>query len=131
MKLKTRTIVSEQDWSELVRDVYCRPYCLQQQNGCMNRGTINITIPNVADESKMDDSVPEIVNGGARGVKFAKWIERDPKQPLSENEELRTDQWAINLWWDRNFYPNLQTVANDLHAKGHVDAGNYTIDIDW
>lgn len=22
-------------------------------------------------------------------------------------------------------------VANDLHAKGLIDAGDYTIDIDW
>jgi hypothetical protein len=35
------------------------------------------------------------------------------------------------MWWDRNFYPNLQMVANDLHEKGLLAAGDYIISIDW
>jgi hypothetical protein len=42
----------------------------------------------------------------------------------------RTD-YRLELWWDRNFYPELQMVANDLHAKGLLAAGNHTILIDW
>ena len=60
------------------------------------------------------------------GVKFEKWLERDIKQSV----EGRTD-WYISLFWERNFYPNIQTVANDLHEKGLIEAGDYTINIDW
>jgi len=66
------------------------------------------------------------------GIKFAKWLERDPKQPLSEEEEnIREDQWAIDLWWTCNFYPCLGTIANDLHKKGLLEAGEYMINVDW
>jgi hypothetical protein len=35
------------------------------------------------------------------------------------------------MFWDRNFYPNVQMVANDLHKKGLLEAGEYSIRIDW
>ena len=41
------------------------------------------------------------------------------------------DSWLIDLWWKRNFYPDIEMVANDLHAKGLLEAGEYAIDIDW
>ena len=61
------------------------------------------------------------------GVKFAKWLERDPKQPI-KNQQY---EWELNLFWIRNFYPNIQTVANDLYKKGLIKKGEYTINIDW
>ena len=33
--------------------------------------------------------------------------------------------------WERNFYPNIQAVANDLYKKGLLETGDYWIDIDW
>jgi len=62
------------------------------------------------------------------GVSFASWLKRNPKSPLSSG---RKDASGIDLWWSRNFYPDIQMVANDLHAKGLLEAGEYTIDIDW
>ena len=35
------------------------------------------------------------------------------------------------MFWERNFYPHVEMVMNDLHAKGLVEAGEYVIDIDW
>ena len=61
------------------------------------------------------------------GVKFAVWLARDPKQPLKDQK----NDFQLSLWWDRNFYPDVQTVANDLHAKGLLASGDYVIDIDW
>jgi len=131
MKLKTKNVIASQDWDELVEKTYGRPYCLQQQDGCQGRGNIGITVPSEDNDSDMADSVPEICNAPEMGVKFAKWLERDPKQPLGKDEDCRDEQWAIDLWWNRNFYPDLQTVANDLHSKGLLDAGDHTINIDW
>lgn len=78
----------------------------------------------------MNDAIPENVNDEMMGVKFAKWLERDPKQVLSSLSRRREEQYAIRLWWERNFYPDFQTVANDLHNKGLLKAGKYTIEID-
>ncbi len=61
------------------------------------------------------------------GVKFAAWLARDPLKPVGSHKE----KWEIELFWARNFYPDIETVANDLHKKGLLKAGKYTINIDW
>ena len=48
-KLKTKKVklVSLQDWNNLVREVYGKPYSFQQQDDCMPRGTIyRLEVPN-------------------------------------------------------------------------------------
>jgi hypothetical protein len=132
MKFRPEKVVDVQDWDKLVSETYGKVYSFQQQNGCMDRGVHRLTVPSKEDwDDDMHDEIPEIVNGPEEGIKFAKWLERDPKQPLKDEKENRHDQWAIDLWWDRNFYPCLETVANDLHRKGLLEAGEYLINIDW
>lgn len=133
MKFKNENvkIVKVQEWDSLVKDTYGRPYSFQQQDGCQPRGTFRLSVPSEAEDYE-NSSVPEIVNHEERGVSFEAWLSRDPKAPLSDDEdECREDKWAIDLWWDRNFYPDLQMVANDLHKKGLLEAGEYLIIIDW
>lgn len=130
IKIKTRTeqVIEVRDWDRLVSSTYGRPYSLQQQDGCKSRGNEYITVPtDEAYDDEMNDSVPEVINGEIMGVKFATWLARDPKQKIGDREE----DYTIEMFWDRNFYPELATVANDLHAKGLLDAGEYTINIDW
>ncbi len=132
MKLKTRTetVIDDSDWDELVQKTYGRPYHFQQQEGCQNRGGFGLTVPEEANDFP-NDTVLEIVNGPKMGVSFKAWLERDPKQILKENDACREEQWCIDMWWDRNFYPDIQMVANDLHEKGLLDAGEYLIDVNW
>ena len=61
------------------------------------------------------------------GVSFDTWLKRNPKE-WNGNEH---DKMFINMWWERNFYPDIQMVANDLHKKGLIEAGKYEIKIDW
>lgn len=117
------------DWDKLVEETYKRPYTFQQQDGCQSRGIVSISIPDEDNDDEMNDSIPEIVNGNTIGVKFAAWLERDPKQPLKDEKD--TYDWLIGMFWERSFYPDLQTVANDLHKKGLIEAGEYSINIDW
>lgn len=128
MKLKTKTVtvIDVGDWDELVSATYGRPYTLQQQDDCYERGNVELTVPYTADDFE-NDTVPEVVNNPEMGVSFAAWLARDPEQKLPDEQY----EWQRSLWWDRNFYPNLQMVANDLHAKGLLDAGKYEIEIDW
>lgn len=67
------------------------------------------------------------VNGDEMGVSFKAWLERNPSQELPDDK----NSWSLELFWGRNFYPDVQMVANDLHAKGLIEAGDYVIDIDW
>lgn len=121
-------LIEVDDWNKLVKETYSRDYNLQQQNGCMERQIINLTIPSDdTNDKEMNEKIPEEVNGDIMGVKFSTWLARDPKQLLKKDRE----SWSLNLFWERNFYPDLQTVANDLHAQGLVEAGKYIINIDW
>jgi hypothetical protein len=126
LKYKLEKTISLCDWDDLVTMTYNRPYCLQQQNGCMDRQRVDIEIPSKGFDFK-NETVPEIVNGKEMGVSFSSWLARDPKQEL-ENQEFSSQ---LELWWHRNFYPYVQMVANDLHARGLIEAGSYVIDIDW
>jgi hypothetical protein len=42
----------------------------------------------------MNDVIPEVLNGETMGVKFNKWLERDPKQ----NVGSETYKWAIGYF---------------------------------
>jgi hypothetical protein len=63
------------------------------------------------------------------GVSFKAWLDRDPSKKLPNRED--EDNWGLDLWWDRNFYPHVSMVINDLHTKGLLEAGEYGIEIDW
>lgn len=129
MKIRTERVISVSDWDKLVEETYGRTYSFQQQDGCKGRGVFRIDVPSDCVEDYENDTIPEIVNGDDMGVSFAAWLARDPKQPMSDKDDKA--DYCRTLWWERNFYPNVQMVANDLHAKGLLEAGKYTIDIDW
>jgi len=127
--MKQVTIIECGDWDDLVITTYNRPYCFQQQDGCKPRGTHSLTVPALADDYK-NDMVPEEINHPDMGVSFKAWLNRDPKQQLSSDPDGKKS-WDISMWWERNFYPDVQMIANDLHVKGLLPAGKYIINIDW
>ena len=125
-------MIDVSDWDDLVRETYGRPYSFQQQEGCRSRGVERIRIPEKAYDYETE-TIPEVVNGEEMGVSFAAWLARDPKQylePTGEEFEEVLDAF-LKMWWERNFYPDVQMVANDLHAKGLIEEGEYLINIDW
>jgi len=142
-------MINVSDWDKLVSDTYGKIYDFQQQRGCQPRGIVKITIPDENwEEEEMNDKIPEIINDERnRGVKFDVWLNRDPKAMLNPSDaELEScnyyyydsnkKEWCedighIRLFWRRNFYPCLQSVANDLYKKGLIEAGDYAIEIDW
>lgn len=128
MNIKTKKVISESEFNELVKKTYGRPYNFQQQDGCKERQRVNVKVPNIAHDYNRD-TIPEVVNHSTMGVSFKAWLERDPKQKLKTDEKY--DSFHNELWWERNFYPNVQMILNDLHDKGLLEAGEYIIDIDW
>lgn len=126
LKFRTKQVIDLSDWDSLVIETYGKPYSFQQQDGCQSRGNVNICIPDGADDYE-NDTLPEKVNGEEMGVSFAAWLERHPKEWNGDP----ADKTYINMFWERNFYPSLQMIANDLHEKGLIPAGNYVIEIDW
>ena len=126
MKIKQIQEIDSSEWDKTVREVYGRPYTFQQQDGCKERGSVSLTIPDTPNDFE-NDTVPELVNGPEMGVSFAAWLARDPKKLLLDRKE----EYALGLWWSRNFYPDVQMIANDLYIKGLLPAGEYSIKIDW
>ncbi len=123
-------MIDVSEWDALVEKTYGRAYSFQQQDGCKSRGVFRFSVPAESEiDADMPDSIPEKVNGEEMGVKFSAWLARDPKQKLADPDEQ--EDYCLRLWWERNFYPDVQMVANDLHAKGLLEAGDYTINIDW
>lgn len=131
IKYNNKKVIEVNDWDDLVEKTYNRPYSFQQQEGCMDRGIYSASVPSEVDDSLMNDVIPEEVNGEEMGVKFDVWLARDPKQSLVNGNEIEDQQTYINMWWERNFYPSIEMVANDLYKKGLIEAGDYTINIDW
>lgn len=150
LKYKNTRTIDVQDWDNLVQKTYNKPYSFQQQDGCQPRGVVYLTIPDKDyKEDRMNESIPEVINGNEMGVKFNVWLDRDPSEPLNPSEseleecgyywgksdkdveDWKKDKCNIEMFWERNFYPDLQTLANDLYDKGLIEAGDYGIKIDW
>ena len=79
IKIKTKNIIEVQDWDNLVKEIYRKPYSLQQQDGCQDRGNFHISISKEEVEDTYNDSIPEEVNGEEMGIKFSVWLNRDIK----------------------------------------------------
>lgn len=126
MTIETVQSISLDAWDKLVEKTYGRVYAFQQQDGCKARGTRKITVPVENPDDFPNDDLPEIINSDQLGVSFKAWLARDPKQVVLDEDEDYT-----KLFWERNFYPSLDMVVNDLHAKGLLPAGKYVINIDW
>lgn len=149
MKISTVRVIEFNDWNKLVRDTYGKPYNFQQQEGCKQRGYERLTVPDYDNDDGMNESIPEVINGDEMGVKFEAWLKRGAEEPLNPStEELKKNRyyWGkteqdevawknsqshIDMFWERNFYPDINALANDLHKKGLLEAGDYMISIDW
>lgn len=136
LKYKTAKVIDVQDWDRLVEETYKKPYSFQQQDGCQPRGVVHLTIPEEwTEDEEMNDEIPFKINGNEMGVKFQVWLDTTVEEVNTKFEEVNGKPESYpgqnSLFWERNFYPDLQTVANDLYKKGLVEAGDYTINIDW
>lgn len=128
--IKTTQSIDVGDFDGLVEQTYGRPYSFQQQDGCKDRGVDYIVVPDPQPQDYDNSSIPEEVNGEEMGVSFAAWLARDPKQLLDTDDKWDREN-GLGLFWERNFYPHVSMVANDLHARGLLPAGEYQIIIDW
>jgi hypothetical protein len=132
IKYTNKKVIDVHDWDQLVSETYGKPYSFQQQDGCKERGTFTLTIPSKwaeEEDEEMHDKIPFKINGNVMGVKFKKWLSTTSEEINEENPEKYPGQ--NGLFWERNFYPNVYMVANDLYEKGLIEAGDYVINIDW
>lgn len=131
IKIETVKKILSYELDDFIRKLYGKPYCFQQQAGCMERGNHYIEIIDPAlykPHSGFPDSVEETINGNDMCVSFKSWLETNPEEHKKRNE------WSdalTKLFWQRNFYPCLEDIMQDLCKRGHIEPGEYMIEIDW
>lgn len=114
-------IFSLQEWDNLVESTYNKPYSFQQQDGCKERETFYFSVPTYKED--YDDHNPdEVGKEDIMGVSFKSWL----KYNISEKPSF-----SESLLWDRNFYPHVSMIIDDLYKKGIIEKGDYVIDINW
>lgn len=136
MKIKNVQMIDVGDWDSFVAKTYGKPYSFQQQYSYQPRGVFHITIPTkYTEDEDMNDEIPFKMNGNEMGVKFQVWLDTSIEDINNKFEEVRGKPESYprqnDTFWERNFYPDIHTLANDLHEKGLIEAGEYTINIDW
>lgn len=113
------TLIWEIEFSDLVRKIYGRPYQFQQQGDMMGQDTI------------YRFSVPATPLGDHwQAVPFQQWLDADPPTPATDGGFDR-DRFSEELRWDREFYPEVEDVINDLHRRGLIDEGEYAMHVWW
>ena len=129
--LKTQTVkrIDVDDWNSFVKEVYGKPYDFQQQDGCKERGVFYFEVPIGYQDDYEKSELPEKVNHHEMGVSFEAWFKRRPEQLL--NDEEWDHPTSIEMWWERNFYPDVSMIITDLHKRGLLAEGDYMIDICW
>lgn len=111
--LKVTTIcvqqVDEDDFSSLVSLLHKRPYKLQQQGELMGQGEIRTydAHPNPEAES--------VIN---------QWKETPVPSHLNDARD-------IELWWEREHYPEVESVLSDLVNRGLLEEGTCNIHAWW
>lgn len=149
IKIKQGDVIDENDWNKLVSKTYNKIYRLQQQDGCKERGVVTIYTSEDYIKDFKNVTVPEIINGEIMGISFKTWLKKDINKSLNPSiQEARncgyyfgkTEEdfisWKKNknniiLFWERNFYPHISVIANDLYKRGILKEGKYNINIYW
>ncbi len=50
---------------------------------------------------------------------------------MKDEPERENSKWELELFWGRNFYPDVSMIIDDLYERGLLEAGDFSIDIDW
>jgi hypothetical protein len=136
LKATTVQVIQVNAWDEFVKEVYGKIYSFQQQDGCKPRGTFFFSIPDVEYDAEEFDyentEIPFEVNGEEMGVSFETWLNTkvEDTEKHFQSHSCGVD-FAVELFWERNFYPSVETIIWDLHKRGLLDEGEYMINIDW
>jgi hypothetical protein len=134
IKINKIQVISVHDWDDLVKDTYGKQYNFQQQDFCKEPQRVKITVPVKQPYDYENDTIPGVIEirDNKMGVSFKGWLERDSDAPLNTSHlQLNTCKINNMFFWHRKFYPHIDMLINDLHAKGLLPAGDYEIDIDW
>jgi hypothetical protein len=138
LKATTVQVIQVSDWDEFVSEVYGKIYSFQQQDDCKPRGTYPFSVPSqgvkwCAEQFDYENTeIPFEVNGEEMGVSFETWLNTKVEDTEKHFQSHPCGVvFAVELFWERNFYPRVETIIWDLYKRGLLDEGEYMINIDW
>lgn len=142
IKVETWKVINESEFNEVVSKTYGRPYHLQQQGDMLGNDTTHRI------EVSKDGS--EGCSGGS--VSLNEWLAVDPEthkfpDPRWETtgkhlpddhpskkfypEFLEPGTSYYDMHWERDFYPDMDELLDDLLEKGLIEEGTYQINVSW
>ena len=121
LKARKVNLISDSEWDDLVKSIYGKPYSFQQQDGCKERGTFHFSVPGGTWDYKNTKLEDNDSDNDEMGVSFQAWLDGIPEE----------GNWRNTMWWKRNFYPDVSMIIDDLYNKGHLEEGDYIIEMDW
>lgn len=133
LKTKTITLIEVEDWDYLVNQVYGKPYRFQQQYGCQSKELYTFSVPDIDGEDFEETEIPFDIDGEEMGVSFETWLNTSPESTVKHFTDFNSGlvEYYNRMFWERNFYPSISMIINDLHSKGFLEEGEYSINIDW
>ena len=123
LKSKAVQIVQHYDWDEFVEEVYAKTYKFKKQPDKLFTRMQFITVPLAEVEEYKNTKIPFEPFPLQFGVSFETWKNSTPEETL---QHFKFD-WDDDDFWECGFFPHIQMIAHDLHAKGLLEAGEYVI----
>jgi len=131
MKVSTIRMVYVDDFNQFVTETYGRPYNFQQQEDRREKELLWIEVPT---EKPVDEfagkDIPKDYSTKEMRVDFDIWVARDPKEQIKCPPDREDRSWTLLLWWERNFYPDINMILWDLYNRGLIESGEYYINMD-
>ena len=136
ISIKSWQVIDEQEFSEMVSELYGRPYSLQQAE---ELGQDSIRQVDSEDEVSEEEQQAfeawrdrELNNVPNSRYEFYKELhERDPATYPLLPATLSEGEIGWDTWWEREFSPPLQPLINDLCERGKLPRGRYRMHVQW
>lgn len=128
LEFRIEKVIDSSDLDALVVATYGKPFCFQQQDDCRDRGSYQFEVksePDLSDEFKGKTELDCGINGEDYGVDFQTWLN------TKASDFYDGKPFYQDLWFERNFYPDMVYLLSDLCKRGLIEAGRYTIEVDW
>lgn len=121
LQYKIVKLIDNSDFDQLVQDTYKKPYRIQQTEGCLERQCFSFKANK---DLNFAEDLPKNVEFDyeGEGVDFETWV----NTPYTE-----TDDYRVNLFWERSFHPYFNDLVLDLCKKGLIKEGEYSMKISW
>lgn len=131
LKINNTKTIDVQDWDNFITNTYWKTYSFQQQDWCKDRWMESFYASKTKWDSYNNDSIPFKVNWSIMGVSLDAWLKMDKETVRTNLPADEKKDYCIDLFFERNFYPHIEELANDLCKKWLLEEWEYAIEIDW